>query len=172
MFMACRHIKTNGLRCKSPALKGGHFCYYHSKVHTIGSEPNAKYGPIHLPTPEDPASIQLAVAQISDAILNGRIDKKSAGHLFYGLQIAAQLIDHKRHFWEDETVQSTEQTAEGDDLAPEERICKSSDDCEGCPHAENCPNYDSGDDDDDDDDDEEDDLDVLANALRAASKVR
>jgi hypothetical protein len=171
MFMACRHIKTNGLRCESPALRGGYFCYYHAKVHTIGSEPNTKYGPIHLPTPEDPASIQLAVAKISDALLNGRIDRKNAGHLLYGLQIAAQLIDRKNYFHEAGTVKSTTQTSDGDELAPQERICECDDECKGCKYAETCPNYDP-DDDDDDDDDEEDDLDVLANAIRAASKKR
>jgi hypothetical protein len=29
MYMHCRHIKTNGLRCESPALKGSQFCYDH-----------------------------------------------------------------------------------------------------------------------------------------------
>jgi hypothetical protein len=65
MYMACRHIKTNGLRCKSPTLKGGHFCYYHAKVHTIGAEPLAKYGRMQLHTSEDLPAIQLAVAQNS-----------------------------------------------------------------------------------------------------------
>ncbi len=68
MYRVCRHIKTNGLRCGSPALTGGQFCYYHSKMHTIGAEPNLRFGTLQLPTPEDPAAIQLSVARISDAI--------------------------------------------------------------------------------------------------------
>jgi hypothetical protein len=155
MYMACRHIKTNGLRCKSPALRGGQFCYYHAKVRTIGSDPNLKYGPMHLPTPEDPASIQLAVAQICDALLNGRIDRKNAGHLLYGLQIASQLIDRRKFFYEAGTVQSTEQTADGDELAPPERVCLCTDDCASCKYAESCPNYYDPDDDDDDDEDQQ-----------------
>ena len=29
----CRHVKTNGLRCQSPALNGEPFCYFHVRLH-------------------------------------------------------------------------------------------------------------------------------------------
>ena len=29
----CRHLKTNGLRCQSPALNGEPFCYFHLRLH-------------------------------------------------------------------------------------------------------------------------------------------
>jgi len=29
----CRHLKTNGLRCKSPALTAAPFCYFHTRLH-------------------------------------------------------------------------------------------------------------------------------------------
>jgi hypothetical protein len=137
--MTCRHIKTNGLRCESPALKGGHFCYYHSKVHSLGAEPNAKFGPLQLPTPEDPAAIQLSVARISDAIINGRLDQKKATNLFYGLQIAAQFIDRKKFFYAPDAVQSAEQDSQGDDLAPGNYVCDDDEDCDDCPYSDACP---------------------------------
>lgn len=56
MDRICRHVKTNGLRCGSPAFKGRLFCYHHSRVHTIGR--NLKYGPQKASTPEDAAAIQ------------------------------------------------------------------------------------------------------------------
>ncbi len=169
MYMECRHIKANGLRCGSPALKGGQFCYYHSKVHTIGAEPNPKYGPLQLPTPEDPFAIQLSVARINAAILNGQIDLKKATGIFYGLQLAAQFIDRKEYFDKDEAVRSAEQTAEGDELAPGKYICVKGDDCNECPYSTpgQCTRWfyvddknedaDTGDDNDDDDDDGEED---------------
>jgi hypothetical protein len=166
MYMACRHIKTNGLRCKSPALRGTRFCYFHSKLHSLGAEPYAKYGPMRLPAPEDPASIQLSIAQITDALISGRIEPKRAGQLLYAMQIASQHIESKESFNEARTVQSTEQTADGDELAPEERICECTDECKGCKYADGCPDYDP---DDEDDDDEEDDLEVLLKAARAAN---
>jgi hypothetical protein len=134
MYTICRHIKTNGLRCESPALRGSHFCYYHSKIHTVGAEPNLKYGPLQLPAPEDAAAIQLSVARINDAIINDRIDLKKATSLLYGIQIAAQFIDRRKNFDEEKTVQFAEQTAEGDELAPCEYICNNKD-CGECPYA-------------------------------------
>ncbi len=139
MYMTCRHIKTNGLRCESPALKGGHFCYYHSKVHSLGAEPTANYGPLQLPTPEDPAAIQLSVARISDAIINGRLDLKKAASLLYALQIAAQFIDRKKYFYAPDSVQSAEQDSQGHDLAPGNYVCDDDEICDDCPYSDACP---------------------------------
>jgi hypothetical protein len=32
-YPLCRHLKANGLRCESPALKGEPLCYYHGRLH-------------------------------------------------------------------------------------------------------------------------------------------
>ena len=32
-YPLCRHLKTNGLRCQSPALTGQFFCYFHNRLH-------------------------------------------------------------------------------------------------------------------------------------------
>jgi hypothetical protein len=32
-YSTCRHLKANGLRCESPALKGEPLCYYHTNLH-------------------------------------------------------------------------------------------------------------------------------------------
>ena len=61
MYRTCRHIKPNGLRCESPALRSGNFCYYHSKTHIIGADPNEKFGALQLPTPEDASAVQLSL---------------------------------------------------------------------------------------------------------------
>ena len=53
MFLACRHIKPNGVRCESPALRGHSFCYFHAKLHSttrIGVSDDFR-----LPLPEDAA---------------------------------------------------------------------------------------------------------------------
>jgi len=141
MYMICRHIKINGLRCQSPALKGCRFCYYHDKTHTVGAEPHLRFGPLQLPTPEDPASIQLSVARISDALISDLINLKKATGLFYGLQIAAQFIDRKQPFDEHKIVQSAEHTADGDELAPSDFVCAAEDDCKDCPNADLCPRH-------------------------------
>lgn len=154
MFMACRHIKTNGLRCESPALKGCQFCYYHSKTHSVGAEPHLAFGPLQLPAPEDPAAIQLSVARINDAILGGRLDLRKAMTLFNGLKIAAHFIDRKQSFDADETVQSAEQAADGAELAPLDYVCDEEDDCNECSYSDVCPRcIHPGDEEKDEDDD-------------------
>ena len=41
MYKECRHIKPNGCKCKSPALKDKPDCYYHIRVHGIARNSNA-----------------------------------------------------------------------------------------------------------------------------------
>jgi hypothetical protein len=137
-YRTCRHIKANGLRCESPALRGGYFCYYHSKLHTIGAEPYAKYGSLQLPAPEDKAAIQLSIARISDAVVNGRIDLRRAASLFRGLQIASQFIDRKKDYFAPEPIRSAEQTPDGEELAPDVFVCGKNDKCEKCPLRDSC----------------------------------
>lgn len=163
MYMECRHIKTNGLRCKSPALKGGHFCYFHSKTHTVAVD--EKFGPLVLPAPEDPASIQLSVARINEAVLLGHLDLAKAATLFSGLRIAAQFIDRKSYFDEAGTIPTTEVNAKGEELAPENAGCDDDEDCAKCSFSDRCTRclrpgdegYDDIDDEDEDGDDENED---------------
>jgi len=149
MYLACRHIKPNGVRCKSPALRSRAFCYFHSKLH---SEAKSSFlDDLKLPLIEDTAALQVALSQVLDALLSSRIDSKQARLLLAGLQIAARTVPRKWVPWPD-SVESVTGTSEGDELAPELRICNGFDECEGCQYAETCPNYDPDDDDDDDDD--------------------
>ena len=169
MYRTCRHIKPNGLRCQSPALRGTNFCYFHSKLHSLGAEPGDKYGPLRLPTPEGPAAIQLSIAKITDALINGRIDPKRAGQLLYAMQIASQHLESHRLSQVDEQVQSMTTTPEGEELAPDAYVCDDDDDCEKCPLVETCNKWvyldkngekieeksEDGEDDKEDDDEEE-----------------
>ncbi len=150
MYLACRHIKPNGLRCKSPALRGRAFCYFHSKLHATSKL--SSLDDIKLPLIEDPAAIQLALAQVFDALLSSRIDSKRSGQILYGLQIASQNVERSRFPWPTESVQSITESSEGEELAPELRVCNPNDDCSACQYAKTCPNYDPDDDEDEDDD--------------------
>ncbi len=151
MYMACRHIKPNGLRCQSPALRGHAFCYFHSKIHNLTSNSAPRVESIRLPVPEDPAAIQISIAQIANGLLSGSIDPKLGGRLLYAMQVASQHAKH--HYFEIcvDSVESMTQSKEGDDLAPKLRICKSNE-CDGCPRADICDEYDPGDEEDEDGD--------------------
>jgi hypothetical protein len=137
MYRTCRHIKPNGLRCKSPALKETYFCYFHSKLRSLGAEPYEKFGPMRLPSPEDPASILFSIAKITDALIKGSIEPRKAGQLLYAMQIASHNLDV--HLEGSNQVESMTTTFEGEDLAPEEFICTGDEDCSHCPYSDKCP---------------------------------
>jgi hypothetical protein len=90
----CRHVKTNGTQCGSPALKAQELCYYHDQNRPqpvelyIDGERYAD-GSIVLPVFEDAHSIQTVIRQVVQLMLSRRIDRKDAGVLLYALQIAS-----------------------------------------------------------------------------------
>ncbi len=90
----CRHFKTNGTQCGSPALKGKELCYYHEQNRP---EPVEFYidgevgcaGQMVLPVFEDAHSIQTVNRQVVQLLLAQKIDRKDAGLMLYALQIAS-----------------------------------------------------------------------------------
>ena len=154
MIQLCRHIKTDGRRCQSPALSESVYCYFHSRVHTMAKTKNTIWDNINLPLLEDSASIQVAIHQITSAYLCSRLDARHTGLLLYALQIASQNIDRKTFHSDSEIVRSMTVTEEGDELAPEKEICETSD-CASCHRRDTCDDY-YPDEEDDSDSDEED----------------
>jgi hypothetical protein len=109
----CRHIKTNGRRCKSPSLGLSAFCYFHSRLHrrhksmaekapilpeNASNSPSSATNPspfhpdpleLDLPPLEDVESIQVSISLLIAALARNRIDSKRAAVLLYGLQLAS-----------------------------------------------------------------------------------
>ena len=90
----CRHVKTNGTQCGSPALKTKELCYYHEQNQPgavelyVDGERKADHSMV-LPVFEDAHAIQTVIRQVVQLLLSRRIDRKDAGVLLYALQIAA-----------------------------------------------------------------------------------
>ena len=78
----CAHVKTNGIRCGSPGLRGKQFCYFHERVHFRPYEAG-------FPTLDDANAIQLAIMQVLNGLHSGRIDRLTAQTFFNGLRVAA-----------------------------------------------------------------------------------
>lgn len=151
----------SGNKCHAAALRGTPYCYLHTRVHHLAkAKPEPQNTPLKLPVLEDRSAIQLALAQILDALASARIDSKQAGRLLYGLQIASQHAEHNFHEIGTDSVVSMTQSKEGDELAPKLRICSGLDICVGCKYEETCPDFDPENEgkfgEDDDEDDEED----------------
>ena len=92
----CQHIKVNGTQCGSPALRKERFCYYHQQnrpieVEFYGEEKYAM-GEILLPVFEDANSIQVVLRQVTQMLLQKRLDPKTAGLVLYALQIASSNL--------------------------------------------------------------------------------
>lgn len=88
----CHHTKTDGLRCGSPAMRHHSFCYYHTQLRADmkrASSAEARTLPLQLPPFEDAHSIQLAIMEVTRALIDDRITEKKAGLLLYALQTAA-----------------------------------------------------------------------------------
>src|SRR6202035_5481683 len=121
----CRHIKTDGRRCKSPSLTGGIWCYFHSRLHRRHTRPNQAArghlipGPhIELAALEDRESVQAALSVVINALATGNLDVKRATALLYGLQLASSNARGLRtEPFAANIVRTIEPSPEGLDLA-------------------------------------------------------
>jgi hypothetical protein len=97
----CHRIKTNGVRCKNPALRGERYCYFHNR--TIGRAARLDRLQHPMPLLEDAEAIQVAIGRIIDGILDGGFDTKKASVLLYALQTASVNLKQVRltPFWRD-----------------------------------------------------------------------
>jgi hypothetical protein len=90
MYYECRHILPSGDKCKSPALHGQSFCYFH---HTQRRPtPRTANGTLQLPLIEDAHSIQQSLNAVLHALAAGRLQPRTASLLLYGLQVASSNL--------------------------------------------------------------------------------
>jgi hypothetical protein len=92
----CSHIKSNGSKCGSPALKYHTHCYFHyqwlnRRMNRYHYDLDEGWTTMTLPPLESKASILFAISEIQSSLLTGSIDAKVAKTLFYGIQLAIQL---------------------------------------------------------------------------------
>jgi hypothetical protein len=89
MFVECRHILTNGRKCRAAALRGKAFCFFHAKLHfRHGHSRSRKFPQYAVP---DLREIQAAVNKTIATLNSPLTDARRAGVLLYGLSLAAQL---------------------------------------------------------------------------------
>jgi hypothetical protein len=140
MFIECRHILTSGHKCKSPALRGQAYCYFHTANRRFATTSTAAVDPLLIPNIEDTAGVQVAINQVFRGLASRRIDRRQAGVYFYGLQIAARLA-RKSDEKPTETVRETCEDADGQTLAPEKSTCEPPADCINCRRRNFCGDF-------------------------------
>jgi hypothetical protein len=123
----CRHIKTNGLRCKSPAVTETVYCYFHTRLHRH----HAAFRPqgeaaryviagqhVQLLALEDRESVQTALSVVINALALGQLETRRATALLYGLQLAAiNAAKLNTQPYAPNIVRSIDSSPEGLDLA-------------------------------------------------------
>jgi hypothetical protein len=126
-YTLCRHIKTNGTRCKAPSLTSANWCYFHHRLHQRHNtfrHTEATRGylipgqHIELTALEDRESVQVALSVVINALAIGKLDIKRATALLYGLQLAS---NNARGLYTEpyasNVVRNVEPSPEGLDLA-------------------------------------------------------
>jgi hypothetical protein len=107
----CEHIRTAGLRCQAPALRGRKLCYAHTRMAA------SKKAGLQLPALEDASGIALASMQVVQQLLDGKLDRKTAAVALYGIQIVANTLSHKPF-----SARPTSVVREAAGLPPEEDL--------------------------------------------------
>ena len=87
----CVHVKANGVRCGSPAMRRSPYCYFHDRSYL---EPDATFPPL-----ENADAVQVALMQVlnrlrREALRPGALDLRAVNSLLYGLQTAAFNARH------------------------------------------------------------------------------
>lgn len=124
-YELCRHVKTNGTRCLSPALTGEMWCFFHERLisrhrnlsaYKKDKPPNI----IQFPALEDRESVQVALSLVADAIITGVLHEKRATLVLRAISLAsrnAASIVTQPHS-PDKVVRSSMPTLDGFQLAP------------------------------------------------------
>jgi hypothetical protein len=131
----------NGANCDAPSLKDKPYCYFHTRLHRLTAQPPiGVMDDFRLPVLEDRSAIQIALAQVLDALCCGNIDTRKAGLLLYALQIGSQNVERKYDIIPTFGVKSITHSDTGEELAPVERTCKPND-CATCADRDTCEDY-------------------------------
>jgi hypothetical protein len=91
----CSHIKVNGRRCCSPALRNRYQCYFHARItRGVNRRPDMLLDAMSLL--ESPEAVQYALMQVVDGLLKSTIAPVKARLIISTLRIAARNVKQCR----------------------------------------------------------------------------
>ncbi|HXZ79502.1 MAG TPA: hypothetical protein VEG30_06195 [Terriglobales bacterium] len=70
----CAHIFASGAQCLNPVQRGQNYCHFHAQSRQPENTPG--HGHYEPPTLETPHDIQLALVELTRAVLNNQMDYK------------------------------------------------------------------------------------------------
>jgi hypothetical protein len=97
----CQHQREDGTSCQRPARHRLRFCDFHHREHKRNAKKiaeRARQRWFERVVLDDPKSIQKALAQLMQRLLNGEIDNQRAGQLLHKLQMASLDAHGNGHY--------------------------------------------------------------------------
>ena len=88
-YRRCQRFRRNGQQSKAPAMKDADVCYKHQERADIERRRRAQYT---LPVLVDLATVQRAIGDVAQALLQDRIDEDYAGELLQKLERASVVL--------------------------------------------------------------------------------
>ncbi len=93
----CTHIKVTGHQCGSPALRGEHFCYFHTRmIKGVRSRPDQRLA-ASCYIVDSPEALQVALIETLNDIVRGNLDPRRASLVLRALAIAQKNMRYA-HF--------------------------------------------------------------------------
>lgn len=83
----CGRVMGNGRRCRAPRVRGKKLCHMHLAMDELRPQK------LDLPSLDNPNDIQLAIAKVAQALVDGKLQQKEASTLGYVLQLALSNVN-------------------------------------------------------------------------------
>jgi len=91
-YKECRHVMPSGLHCKSPAMRGSAFCYFHGRAPRPARPVRALETNLEIPPVLGRGQIVGAVSQVIQALAANRISTRRAAIHLQGVQMASGQV--------------------------------------------------------------------------------
>jgi hypothetical protein len=88
-YKECRHVMATGIHCKSPAMRGCAFCYFHARAVRPARPIPPLEARIEMPPTLGRDKILGALNQVIQALAANRITARRAAVLLQGIQMAS-----------------------------------------------------------------------------------
>ena len=88
-YRRCQRFRRNGQQCKAPAMKDTDRCYKHQEQADIERRRRAQYT---LPPLVDLKTVQRALGDVAQGLMQGGIDEDYAGELLHKLERASIVL--------------------------------------------------------------------------------
>jgi hypothetical protein len=88
--LTCQHVKKDGVRCGSPAMREKRYCFFHLREREHGAKRKAEYQGqrwFEAVDLNDPKAVQRALWEVINRLLEGRIPRKRAAEIIGKLRV-------------------------------------------------------------------------------------